>query len=99
MKSFNVILVLAVFLCSVLRGQDNKINTSINNLIGTQMPSSEQLYRYLHTNPELSLMEKNTSERLAKEMRDIGFEVTTNVGGYGVVGIMKNGSGLTLMLR
>lgn len=57
------------------------------------------LYRHFHTHPELSLMEQETAARLAKEWQAAGVEVTTGVGGHGVVGILKNGTGPTVMLR
>jgi hippurate hydrolase len=57
------------------------------------------LYQHFHRNPELSLMEKETAARLAKELRALGIEVTENVGGTGVVGVLKNGAGPTVMLR
>jgi amidohydrolase len=59
----------------------------------------ESLYKHLHTHPELSFKEENTSRRMAEELRKIGFEVSTNVGGYGVVGVLKNGNGPTVLLR
>jgi amidohydrolase len=59
----------------------------------------ESLYYHLHKNPELSFHEKNTSKRLAKELRKAGFDVTENVGGYGLVGVIKNGPGPVLMIR
>ena len=78
-----------------------------------------ELYTYLHSNPELSLKEANSSAILAAELEELGFEVTTGVGnafvearsmadfdtvrdgvgGYGVVGVMKNGDGPTVMIR
>ncbi len=59
----------------------------------------EALYKHLHSNPELSLREARTSARLAQELKEIGFDVTENVGGYGVVGVLKNGDGPTVMVR
>ncbi len=59
----------------------------------------DALYKHLHSNPELSLREARTSARLAQELKEIGFEVTENVGGYGVVGVLKNGDGPTVMVR
>lgn len=59
----------------------------------------EALYKHLHRTPELSGQEKNTSKRIAEEMRAAGFDVTENFGGHGVVGVMKNGDGPTLLLR
>ena len=61
--------------------------------------SLAELYRHLHQNPELSQKEKETAARMAKELREIGAQVTTNVGGYGVVGVLSNGPGKTLLLR
>lgn len=58
-----------------------------------------KLWDHFHRNPELSLMETKTAKRLAKEIRAAGFEVTENVGGTGIVAIMKNGDGPTVMVR
>src|SRR4051812_11069932 len=52
--------------------------------VAENMPTLVELYRHLHQTPELSLKEKETSARMAKELRDAGATVTTNVGGYGV---------------
>ena len=57
------------------------------------------LYKYLHANPELSLMETKTAAYLSKRFVDMGFDVTEKVGGTGVVAILKNGEGPTLMIR
>ncbi|MDA0694571.1 MAG: amidohydrolase [Proteobacteria bacterium] len=58
-----------------------------------------EFYKYLHTHPELSFQEEQTAKLLAKTWRDAGFEVTEAIGGYGVVGLLRNGDGPTLMLR
>jgi len=58
-----------------------------------------ELYQQFHEAPELSLQEVKTSARLAEELKAAGCDVTTCVGGHGVVGILKNGPGPTLMLR
>jgi hippurate hydrolase len=63
------------------------------------MPDLEKLYLDLHQSPELSLQEEKTSAKMAKRLRAQGFQVTTGVGGYGVVGILENGSGPVVMLR
>lgn len=57
------------------------------------------LYKHLHAHPELSFQEVETAKRISKELRDVGFEVTENVGGHGLVALMKNGKGPTVMLR
>lgn len=57
------------------------------------------LYEHFHANPELSRMEVQTAARLAQELRDLGFTVTEQVGETGVVAVMENGEGPTLMMR
>ena len=56
-------------------------------------------YRELHQSPELSLLEEETSAKMATELRKIGADVRTNIGGFGVIGVLENGSGKTIMLR
>ena len=58
-----------------------------------------KLYRHFHQHPELSFQEKETAARLAQELKSAGYDVTTGIGGTGVVGLLKNGPGPTLMLR
>lgn len=57
------------------------------------------LYRHFHQHPELSLHETETAARIAQEWRSAGFDVTSGVGDTGVVAVLKNGPGPTLMLR
>lgn len=57
------------------------------------------LYTHLHSHPELSFQEVKTAERVAEELRKVGAEVTTGVGKLGVVGVLKNGSGPTVLVR
>ena len=57
------------------------------------------LFDHFHRNPELSTVEYRTAKRMAAELRDAGFEVTENVGGTGVVALLKNGAGPTVMMR
>ena len=59
----------------------------------------EALFDYFHRNPELSTLETKTAARLASELRDAGFDVTEGVGGTGIVAIMENGKGPTVMMR
>lgn len=59
----------------------------------------EELFLHFHANPELSNREFKTAERLAEEIREFGFDVTEGVGGTGIVAVMKNGAGPTVMLR
>ncbi|PHS40817.1 MAG: peptidase M20 [Robiginitomaculum sp.] len=84
-----------------------RLLTSISTavLAATLFVSSAQaedllkLYKYLHANPELSLMETKTAALLAGKLEKLGFDVTENVGGTGVVSVMKNGDGPTIMIR
>lgn len=57
------------------------------------------LYRHLHENPEVTFREIETSKRIATELRDAGLDVTEKVGGLGVVGVLANGAGPTVMIR
>ena len=57
------------------------------------------LFEHFHRNPELSFLENKTAARMAQELRDAGLEVTENVGGTGVVGMVRNGEGPLILLR
>lgn len=78
---------------------DRAIETALGSLLET--------YRHLHANPEISYYEEKTASFVAKELRTLGFTVTERVGNYGVpdktcfgvVGVLKNGSGPTVMVR
>ena len=59
----------------------------------------EDLYRDVHQHPELSMQEHNTAAKAAERLRRAGYEVTEGVGGTGVVGVLRNGEGPTVMLR
>ena len=72
---------------------------TLNESIRADMPQLMTLYRDLHANPELSMQEVRTSAKLAAEMRKLGFAVTEKVGKTGVVAVLKNGPGPTLLIR
>ena len=57
------------------------------------------LWDHFHRNPELSTVEFKTAERMAQELRAAGFDVTENVGGTGVVAMLRNGDGPLVMMR
>ena len=57
------------------------------------------LFEQFHRNPELSGKEIETSKRLAAEIRALGYDVTENVGGHGIVAVLRNGEGPTVLLR
>lgn len=67
--------------------------------VAHDMPALMELYRDLHANPELSFQEHATAAKLAARMRALGFEVTEGVGQTGVVSVLKNGDGPTVLVR
>ena len=62
-------------------------------------PHLDALYIDLHKNPELSSHEEKTAAKMADELRKLGYEVTTGVGGTGVVGVLRSGKGPTVLVR
>src|SRR2546423_2727956 len=73
--------------------------TSLAAQVESVFPDSRALYVDLHQHPELSSREMRTAVTLAEKLRGLGYEVTEHVGGTGIVAIMKNGPGPTVMLR
>ena len=63
------------------------------------LPDLEALYKDVHAHPELSMQETRTARLAADRLRASGYEVTTGVGKTGVVGLLRNGEGPTVMLR
>lgn len=60
----------------------------------------EELYKYFHAHPELSKLEKETSKACAEHLAKLdAYEIHTNIGGYGLAGVLKNGPGKTILLR
>ena len=74
-------------------------NLPILNGLTSLLPSLEALYKDIHAHPELSMQETRTADLAARHLRDAGYEVTTKVGKTGVVGLLRNGDGPTVMLR
>lgn len=73
--------------------------TTPQTWIEGELDSVVELYRHLHAHPELSFEEEETAKKIAEEFRKIGATVSHDIGGHGVVGILKNGDGPILMLR
>jgi hippurate hydrolase len=63
------------------------------------LPDLETLYKDVHAHPELSMQEERTARLAADHLRGAGYDVTTRVGQTGVVGLLRNGDGPTVMLR
>ncbi len=75
------------------------IREELSKQLDTDYSYLEDLYLHYHTHPELSFAEHNTAKRMASELRKLGYQVTENVGGTGVVGVLKNGEGKTVLVR
>ncbi|MDN3558052.1 amidohydrolase [Halomonas maura] len=75
----------------------------LKGAIGAQVEATleevQALYRQIHQHPELPFEEHETSARLAEALEALGYEVTRGVGGTGVVALLRNGDGPTVMLR
>lgn len=72
---------------------------NVSQYLDSDMEYLVEFYKERHQNPEISLHEKNTSKALAEELRKVGFEVTEEFGGFGIVGILKNGEGPQILYR
>ncbi len=73
--------------------------SSVDTWLNQNLAALQADYVWLHSHPELSFEERETSRKIAGWLRDAGYEVTTDVGGHGVVAVLKNGDGPTLMVR
>jgi len=73
----------------------DQVLANLKNLL----PDLEALYTDVHSHPELSMQETRTAGLAAEQLRAAGYEVTTGVGKTGVVGLLRNGEGPTVMLR
>jgi hippurate hydrolase len=67
--------------------------------VDRSLPAWSELYKECHQRPELSGQEKESAARIAGHFERAGLEVTTGVGGHGVVGVLKNGEGSTVLVR
>jgi amidohydrolase len=88
-------LLLFTFLATTIYAQTAPSSKEVEDVY----PDAHALYLDLHQNPELSGTETQTAAKLAARLRSAGYEVTEHVGGTGVVAILKNGAGPTIMLR
>lgn len=80
------------------QSQASSSDVILRNLDGL-LPDLEALYKDVHSHPELSMQETRTAGLAADRLRAAGYDVTTGVGQTGVVGILRNGDGPTVMLR
>ncbi|WP_392965027.1 amidohydrolase [Streptomyces sp. LN245] len=73
--------------------------TALDLTADLPVPALEDFYRDLHRHPELSLREHRTAATLAERLRKAGYDTAEGVGGTGVVGVLRNGNGPTVLLR
>lgn len=82
---------------TTILGQVNQ--SDYDQFISNRLPAWFQLYQKLHASPELSFYEKETAAKMVQVLNNLDFEVTDGVGGNGVVGVLRNGDGPTIMVR
>ncbi len=87
------------FVLLVLIGASPARGDDLSAWLDSNMADLVQVYQHFHQHPELSFQEEQTAARLAVELKQAGFETTTGVGGHGVVALLKNGDGPTVMFR
>jgi amidohydrolase len=88
-----------LFLFAILAASAFAQSPATPKEVAAVYPDAHALYLDLHQNPELSAHETQTAAKLADKLRGLGYDVTEHVGGTGIVAILKNGAGPTVMLR
>jgi amidohydrolase len=92
----------AVFLfvfCIAAHAAENEIKTRVRGEIDSDLSYLTDFYVALHRDPELSFLEEKTAAKLASELKSAGYAVSEKVGLHGVVGVLSNGNGPTLLIR
>jgi amidohydrolase len=79
--------------------QATTATTDVLSPLNALLPDLESFYKDIHIHPELSMQEKRTAAKAAERLQTAGFDVTTGVGKFGVVGLLRNGDGPVVMLR
>lgn len=93
--TYGKFLIVVVFLTATVWAQTPASKKEVDSVYS----DAHALYLDLHQNPELSSHETQTAAKLAQRLRALGFDVTEHVGGTGIVAVLKNGTGKTVMLR
>ena len=75
------------------------LKTQVASRVGAMYPWLDATYKDLHAHPEIAFQETRTAGKLAAEMRKLGFTVTEKVGKTGIVAVLKNGAGPTVLVR
>lgn len=82
--------------------RENEKPTSLKAILDTYRPNLdpyEQIYKEIHETPELGFQESHTASLAAEYLQRLGFTVETKLGIHGVAGVLRNGSGRTILLR
>ena len=90
---------IAAMVMMMAAGPGDEVNTPVKEAVGAELPALVELYTWFHANAELSLKEEKTSAKFAAGLREAGWTVTDHVGGFGVVGVLRNGEGPAILLR
>ena len=99
MKKMTLSLLLFASMVVLSPAQTAAMHEDISKEVDAVYPAAHELYVDIHEHPELSAHEVQTAAKLAERLRSVGYEVTEHVGGTGIVALMKNGAGPTVMLR
>ncbi|MBI5393873.1 MAG: amidohydrolase [Verrucomicrobia bacterium] len=91
--------ILLAFVSAQVQAESPALLPLVHSRVEAEFASLEELYKDLHAHPELSFQEKRSSGKVAEGLRAAGCDVTANVGGYGVVGVFRNGAGPTVLVR
>lgn len=90
-------------LCLAMLGLGSGIvqaeSVEVKKAVQDDLPQLMEMYKHLHANPELSGYELKTAAFLANKAKELGFDVTENVGGTGVVAVLENGEGPVVLIR
>lgn len=109
MKKLILIKIYFIWTTSICLAQENPIEQksiipknleyAVESKIDADKDRLVEIFKGIHQDPELGFMEVKTAEIVAKELRSLGYEVKTEIGKTGVVGILKNGEGPVVMYR
>jgi len=102
MKAAFAMLAFGLLIAPAAEARDADIagaRAQLDRILDRDYPALEALYRDIHQHPELGMQESRTAGLLAGKLRDAGFDVTEHVGGTGIVGLLRNGEGPTILVR
>jgi len=96
---FAALLGSAIHIAAAATAAPEQLRGLVTRRVAAEYPSLFRIYTNLHAHPELSFMEVKTAALVADELRQLGFTVTEQVGKTGVVGVLTNGDGPTVLVR